>query len=109
MLPEEVRHWTVETRGDLEMIFLGERIGRTGDGECADVVVVETLGVLVIHVGVAAADFQFKVDGDMVTRLPLGEAFYVSRFELECEDGDCRCENISCDESGVDVGAVCGS
>lgn len=109
MLPEEIRHWTMETRGDLEMILLGERIGRTGDGECADVVVVEALGVLVIHVGVATADFHLKVNGDVVAGLPLREALYVSRFELECEDGDCRCENIPCDESSVDVGAVCGS
>lgn len=109
MPPEEIRHWTVETRGDLEMVFLRERIGRAGDGECADIVVIEALGVLVIHVGVAAADFHFKVDGDVVAGLPLGEALYVSRFELEREDGDGGCENVPCDESGVDVGAVCGS
>lgn len=108
MAPEEFRDGAVEAGGDLEKVLRGEGIGRTGDSKCADVIVVEGLGVAVVHVGVAIAEFGFEAHGDVVPWLPLGDVARVCRLELECEDGDCRCKNLSFYKSGSDVWMVCG-
>lgn len=95
MAPEEFRDRAVEAGSDLEEVLCGEGIGGTGDGKGADVIVVERLGVAVIHVGVAITEFGFEAHGDVVAWLPLGHIARVCRLELKSEDGDCWCEDLS--------------
>lgn len=73
MAPKEFRDRPVETGCDLEEVLSGKRIGRTGDCEGANVVVVEGLRVAVVHVGVAGAEFGLEAHGDVVAWLPLGQ------------------------------------
>lgn len=95
MAPEEFRNRAVEAGCDLEEVLAGEGIRRAGDGKGADVVVVEGLGVAVVHVGVAGAELGFEAHGDVVAWLPSGQVAGACRFELEREDGDCWRENLS--------------